>query len=75
MKKYISGLDMAQFKHIEEISCYNNNYFVGFDKDLLFAESDDDNTTEWYLINGSQSVQIGYSLTSENDKFHRWIRH
>jgi hypothetical protein len=46
VEKYPNGLQMEQFKRIEEISHYNHNYYVGFDHDLLLAKSDDDNTTE-----------------------------
>lgn len=37
--------------HIPEISCYNNNYYH-YNGALLFGRSDDDNTTEWYLMRG-----------------------
>lgn len=53
-KKYgiYDGIDTSTFKHIPEISFYNNNYFVGLKRDknvtndLLFAHSDDDNQTD-----------------------------
>ena len=35
--KYTEGLQMAQFKRIEEISHYNYNYYIGFDKNSLNA--------------------------------------
>ena len=45
-KKYgiYDGIDTSTFKHIPEISFYNNNYFVGLKRDknvtndLLFAQ-------------------------------------
>lgn len=57
-KKYgiYDGIDTSTFKHIPEISFYNNNYFVGLKRDknvtndLLFAHSDDDNQTDWYVL-------------------------
>jgi hypothetical protein len=49
--KYKEGMDMKQFEHVSAISSYNHNYYKGFDNDLLFGDSDDDNTTEWYLVN------------------------
>ena len=75
-KKYTKGLDMNQFKHIPEISCYNNNYYVGFKQDgysvwdLIYGESDDDNTTEWFIINldGGKNFPIGRSYCSNGNK-------
>lgn len=49
--KYIDGIKMDDFEHIPQISQYNHNYYKGFDKDLLYAVSDDDQITEWYLVN------------------------
>lgn len=63
---------MNQFKHIPEISCYNNNYYIGNDKDLLFGKSDDDNTTEWWLIEGDYKHYLGESYCSEGDKLYRY---
>ena len=65
---YKEGTDMLQFKHIEEISHYNSNYYVGFGSDLLYAESDDDNTTEWYLVKHNNFIKIGFSYCSQDDK-------
>lgn len=48
---YKEGTLMTQFEHIESISKYNHNYYKGFGNDLLYGESDDDYTTEWYLVN------------------------
>lgn len=65
------GIDTSAFKHISEISCYNNNYYVGLKRgnsvthDLLFAQSDDDNQTDWYIINGNSATYIGYEYTNE----------
>lgn len=72
MEKYVNGLDMNKFTHIPEISEYNHNYYIGFDKDLLFGRSDDDNTTEWWLISGSESAYLGESHCSENEKLYRY---
>lgn len=59
---------------IGAISWYNNNYYVGFKRDnrpandLLFAKSDDDNTTEIYVVENGMFKHIGYCYTSEEDK-------
>lgn len=63
------GIDVGILKHIPEISYYNNNYYIGLKRngndvpDLLFAKSDDDNLTEWYIINGTCVTHIGYEFT------------
>jgi len=63
--EYKEGIDMEQFFHLRRISCYNHNYYVGFGTDLLFAKSDDDNTTEWWLINGNTSTYLGESYVND----------
>ena len=72
LEKYKDGLDMEQFKNIEEISSYNFNYHVGLDGDLLFAMSDDDNTTEWWVITGTTRTYLGESYCSDNEKLKRY---
>ena len=68
MKKYYAtGTPMKQFKRIDEISSYNNNYYIGFDKDLLFAKSNDDNETIWFRMENYSFKLIGYSYTSEGE--------
>jgi len=72
-KKYgaYDGIDTCSFKHIPEISFYNHNYYVGLKRgnsvthDLLFADSDDDNLTDWYIINGNSVTYIGYEFTDK----------
>ena len=68
--EYTEKTDMKQFKNISDVSFYNWNYYVGFNKDILFGKSDDDNTTEWWIIAGASSKHLGYSLTSEGDILH-----
>jgi hypothetical protein len=71
-KDYPHGLDMEQFQHVETISCYNNNYYKGvIDMDLLFGHSDDDRTTEWYLIRNQEMIYLGESDV-ENEKLNRY---
>jgi len=60
-KKYI-GVNIKSFTHLPAVSSYNRNYYEGFDSDLLYGESDDDRTTDWFVINGKhQPNYIGYS--------------
>lgn len=67
-KNYKEGLDMTQFEknHIKEISRYNRNYYVGLNDDLLFAASDDDNETNWYLIENIKVIYLGLSTVENN---------
>ena len=48
----------------KDISYYNHNYYQGYDGDLIYAESDDENLTDYY-ING---VFFAESFVSEGDK-------
>jgi len=70
---YTEGIPMDQFTLLKEVSVYNHNYYNGYNWDLLFAKSDDDNTTEWYLINGETCAYIGYSLASEGEILHKGL--
>lgn len=66
--KYTESMPMNNLERILAISHYNYNYYIGIGCDLLFASSDDDNTTEWWLINGKNNpIFIGYSYTDKGD--------
>ena len=71
-EKYQSGLQMMQFQRLDLISVYNSNYYVGFDNDLLYAKSDDDNTTEWWLVKNLEFIYLGESYTSKNEVLNRY---
>lgn len=61
-KQYYDGLNMDQFKRVDDISYYNYNYYIGLDPyDLLLGVSDDDRTTEWYLIVDEDMTHLGDS--------------
>ena len=49
---YTEGMNMEQFKPIEGVGYYCRTYHVGLNNDLLYAESDDDTLTVWWLIRG-----------------------
>jgi len=68
---YKNGLDMKLFQVIKEVSSYNHNYHKGFNNDLLFALSDDDNTTEWWLIKNRTFYFLGEAYTTEGEILHR----
>lgn len=53
-------------RHIKEKSYYCHNYFRGFNGEEIFAHSDDDNYTAYY-ING---VPFAESFTNEEDVMH-----
>lgn len=72
--EYEDGLNMNQFKHVKDISSYNSNYYVGLKPgDILYADSDDDHTTEWYLIRNMEFIYLGesYSYGPETEPLHR----
>lgn len=70
-----NGVKLKELQRIKEISFYNNNYYIGKEtyngsthKDLIFAKSDDDNTTELYLVNNlSGMYKFAECYTSDND--------
>lgn len=72
-KKYgiYDGIDTSAFKYIPEISFYNHNYYIGLKRgnstihDLLFAVSNDDNLTDWYIVLGNCIKYIGYEYSDE----------
>jgi hypothetical protein len=68
--RYTQGLQMDQFTRIDAISHYNYNYYVGFGSDLLLGKSDDDNTTEWWLIAGEQFHYLGESYCNGGELLH-----
>jgi hypothetical protein len=60
---YYDGENVKNFEQIDSISVYNRNYYHGIGNDLLFSKSDDDMTTEWFVVRGDYNpVYIGYSL-------------
>lgn len=65
-EKYVEGYDLSNLEHIVVISSYNHNYYND-EGQLLFARSDDDNTSEWYLIKGIFVRYIGCTFESEQD--------
>ena len=67
-EKYTNGLEMEKFENLPQISVYNSNYYVGFDKDLILGESDDDNETIWYILDSGHFQILGYSYESDNNK-------
>lgn len=69
MENYRYKLDMSLFEHIPQISQYNHNYYKGFGNDLLFGESDDDQTTEWFLVNKNGAKSFVYIGCTYGDNF------
>lgn len=62
---YYNGENTKNFERLTGVSVYNSNYYKGVGNDLLYALSDDDMTTEWFVIRGSASpIYIGYSTVS-----------
>lgn len=65
------GLPTDMLTFIPELSFYNHNYYMGLvrkgcaARDLIYAESDDDNLTEFYHVQGTHCILIGYEYTDE----------
>lgn len=60
------GYVFGKSERIESKSYYCHNYYRGFDGEEIYALSDDDNHTE-YFING---IIFAESFTSEEDVVH-----
>lgn len=73
MSKYKSGIKLSDFEHLSAISSYNHNFYKGYDKDVLLCVSDDDNTTDWFLLVDKEFVYIGDSFASEENEFNRVV--
>ncbi len=72
-KDYSNGEDMNQFEHIPSISRYNCNYYLGKNGDLLYGLSDDDNTTERFIVYPiKDSVYLGESYCSSDEKLTKY---
>lgn len=55
------------------LSYYNHLYYSDGEGGILYAESDDDNHTEWYLCDidcFERRINIGESFSSEGDIIH-----
>jgi len=65
------------FTHMPSVSHYNSNYYV-YKWRLLYGKSDDDYTTDWYIIRGDyvnylwQSyIDISLRVPSKPETLHR----
>lgn len=58
------------WNHIQEKSYYCHNFYKCSNGQIVYAESDDDNTTDYYLVVGDNKYgyQFAYSLTSRDDE-------
>ena len=68
-----NGIKLKDLQRIKEISCYNSNYYIGLKRDnksindLIFARSDDDNTTDLYIIDYFSPLRFAQCFTSLGD--------
>ena len=68
--KRFNGILSRTLIRVSDISSYNHNYYeTDNDNYLLYAESDDDNYTSWYLCNSNldKLVCFGESFSSSNN--------
>lgn len=59
-------LNKAEFAHIKEKSCYNNNYYKNTKRNYeIFEECDEDyNSFSFYIVEGKNEVFIGSTQES-----------
>lgn len=68
---YYENKKASDFEYVKEKSRYNHNYYLGLKNHLLYAKSDDEEITEWYIsLNGKEFQYFGFSVLSEGDKIH-----
>lgn len=63
----LEGMCPDDMRHVSEISSYNSNYYIANGR-LLYAHSDDDNTTDWWLILRGKGYAIGVSYEFDGDR-------
>lgn len=68
------NISLDNLYRIEAISWYNHNYYVGFKRegkcasDLLYTVSDDDDTSDIFIVQDNGLWYIGYCFASEGNK-------
>lgn len=73
-KEIYENISLNNLCRIEATSWYNHNYYIGFKRkgkcanDLLYAESDDDNITDIFIVQNNGLCNIGYCYASEGNK-------
>ena len=67
LEKFKSGINPKEINHIPSLSYYNHNYYE-YCNELLYAVSDDDNHTVWYLICTDKRIEIGESFITDSDE-------
>lgn len=71
-----NGMNADDFTLIDSIGYYNHCFYKGLDGDILYAESNDDNRTDWYLCDKmdiNNRIQFAESFVSENDKLDVYV--
>lgn len=73
-KEYVDSQE-DDWVHNKEKSSYNRHYYIGKHGEEIYAESDDDNTTEYYfVIDGNKyAFMFAYSYTSNDDKLNLYL--
>lgn len=64
--KHYETFPIENLKLIPEVSFYCNNYYVGHDGELIYAETDEfSEITEYYHVKGSSVQHIGFAYVSD----------
>ena len=61
--------EILDFPTIEKRSFYCHQYYHGYDNDIIYGLSDDDNHTDYYLENMGM-LWFAESFTNERDVMH-----
>lgn len=66
-RELFEGMTPDDMTHMDSISRYNSNYY-SVNGHLLYADSDDDNFTQWYWVVNRQFHAVGGSYCSDDDR-------
>ena len=53
-------------KHLKDISSYNHNYYEDDEGNIILADSDDDNWTEYYRVTIEDGLQKYHEVFAES---------
>lgn len=70
-----SSFKNQPWEYLKNKSYYNHNFYKGKYGEIIYAKSDDDNTTEYYfVINGNKYGKLfAYSHCTDGDKLNYWF--
>jgi len=69
-KSQYEGMMISDLTHIQYLSYYNHNYYLGLNNDLIFAHRDDDCCTTYYIVTRDRKIAFAESSTASIEIMH-----